>query len=150
MTYSIRYRTSAKKELHDCCAHHGDLLQKIGRWLDRLAREAEDKTAFETVDAREAIGRFLGELAERGEAPSKQLEYLRRRWEDASLLDKLRAFWVFLKKRRAPWEFRYGSKPIRFLGACECEIDVYYEVDHVKRQVVFVKFDGLPTQASPR
>jgi len=140
MPYAIRYRRKAKEELEKCCDTYGEELeQELYLWLGYLAEAAQRKESSGSIDVLELLETGL-ETVETGGRVAWQ------RFRQASFLEKVKAFVVFLKNRQPPWQVRSSIRHFTFLGRCSCEVAVFYEVDHIHHQIVLSKFDGLPGQ----
>jgi len=59
----------------------------------------------------------------------------------------VRAVIAVLRRRKAPWQLAVAVTWFSgIIGTLDAEVHVYYEVDHVRREMVIVKFTGLPGQ----
>lgn len=146
MPYAIRYRRRAKEELARCCDTYGDELRgELYLWLQQLAEAAERKERSGSIDLDEILDDF-GNVLETGLETIDNWRIVRQRFGQASFLEKVKAFVVFLKNRQPPWQVRSSIRHFTFLGRCSCEPVVFYEVDDVHRRIIIVKFDGLPGQ----
>jgi hypothetical protein len=140
MAYSMRFTNRAKEELNDCCSTYGETLRTdLWNWLHQLAANSESGNDLDSIDVIEIIDEALTQ-------DEAQWRYSLRRWWRASLLDKVRAATVMLKKRCPPWQLRFTARWFTVLARFDCEVRLHYFVDHVHKHVIFVLFDGLPGQ----
>lgn len=149
MAYRVRFERNARKALDECSQVYVALGPKIEGWLGKLAEKAERKEDSETQDILDALERGLDELEV--DNPKRQIErqasIFWKRWKDASLLAKVKALLTGLKNRQSPWRLTYAVQRFRFAGdACTCDVDVFYEIDDVRKWIIVREFAGLPTQ----
>jgi hypothetical protein len=142
MTYAIRYRSHARRELDFYNAPYDDeYRQTVYAWFSHLALEAESRAYHFSIDAKDLLDQ-LEQGANPGNWPG-----VWKIWQQASWLTKLRALLFVVKQRCPPWEFRSALMTFSVLsGVFPCEVHAWYEVDHLERRIVFTKFTGLPGQ----
>lgn len=140
MAYSIGFTERAKRELDECCNTYGETLRTdLWTWLHQLAANSETGDELDSLDVLE----LMDEASTQDEG---QWRYSLRRWWQATLLDKLKAAVVILKKHCPPWQLRFTVRWLTVLGRFNCEVHLHFVVDHVHKRVIFVLFDGLPGQ----
>ncbi|MGE0481862.1 MAG: hypothetical protein AB7Q17_15475, partial [Phycisphaerae bacterium] len=117
--------------------------------ITRDTRRAEQKGDPETQDILEALERGLEEVD--SDDPKRQIQrqasIFWQRWKEASFLAKIKSLVSVLKNRRLPWRLTHAAQRFRFAGdACTCDLDVFYEIDDVRKWIIVREFAGLPTQ----
>lgn len=138
--YRIRFRKRAKEELKRGKSYSTQFSDELDAWLEDIARSASEKRTSDSID----LEQLLEEGINLADNPSTW-NHLWKRWWGSTLIDKAKALLVVLGKRSAPWQIRATSRWFHgILGAFDCEVQVCFEIDHVKRQVIFTKFIGLP------
>ncbi len=143
--YRIRFRESARDEFQ--YAKDYGLAERIVDWLKNLAESAERGRNINAIDFRTFLEEGIESLeAEPGTLESNWKTSLRRFWEVENI-DKLRALLHVVRHRSAPWQMAasvawFGG----ILGHLDAEVHVYYEIDHVEKQLVVVMLTGLPGQ----
>ncbi len=141
--YKIRFRRRAKQEAELSKYLGRSFTEPFRRRLEGIAEDAAKKDTSRSVDYLELLEDSI-ELAKSG----KVRNHIRDKWHDATLGEKIKALVYILKNRNTPWEIRGEIHWIHnILGVINAEIHFIYEIDHLNKQVVFVKFDGLPGQA---
>ena len=140
MAYAIRFKSRAREELDECCQCYGDTLRsELNGWLLRLAGNAGSSVAGDSINISEIIEEAA---ANRGASWERSW----RKWWKAPLLEKARAIHIVFKKWCPPWQLMFAIRWFNVIGRFDCEVHAYFIVDHVEKQIIFVKFDGLPGQ----
>ena len=140
MAYSIRFKKRARIEFDDCCHIYGEGLRTdLWNWLNQIAESADNGSGFDSIDLIELLDEGLQQQ------PSAW-RFALHRWWKSTPVEKIRAFIVVLKKYCPPWELQTTTTWLQLLGRIDCEVQAVFLVDRVKRQVTFVKFEGLPGQ----
>ena len=144
MIYRIRYRSRGKQELTACKdTYDPEVSEQLDRWLNELAADASKISKNEPTlpNVLEALEEIFGKNKNR------QWDHIRRKLRDASALEKARALYELVKRRKAPWQLLYSERFISFLhGKFSRMAGVIYEVDRVKKEIVLVKFIDLPPE----
>ena len=110
--------------------------------LEDIAQDAANKDTSKSVDYLELLQDSI-DFAESGKCRT----HIRDKWRDATPTEKIKALIYAIKNRKLPWEIRGEVRWIyNILGVFDSEIHYVYEIDHLNKQVVFVKFSGLPGQ----
>jgi hypothetical protein len=140
MRYRIRFRTSAKEELLRAKKYSMQFSQELDEWLEDIAASSHRRDALKSID--------LLDLLEQGINIAENLSPWKsvwKKWWKAAPIEKVKALITVLKKRCPPWQLRATSKWFSgILGAFDCEVHAYFEVNHVDGEVIFTKFAGLP------
>lgn len=140
--YTIRYRQRAKEEAQRAYYLGASFTEPFNASLDEIAEYAASNGPSNSIDYLAVLEELI-ELLKAGESRT----YLQKKWEDSSLIEKANALLSLVRHRRMPWIIRSEIRWIHnILGAFDAEIQFFYEIDHVNRQVVFIKFSGLPGQ----
>lgn len=140
MCYRIRFRRRAMDEL--CCARaYGETFSAaLDEWVADIAADTSQRDTSRSFDVLTLFEDVLNAAA--NPTPWKAAWMT---WCQATPLEKIQALVILLRRRCPPWELRVTSRWFRgVLGVLDCEVHAYYEVNHVKQEVVFTKFDGLP------
>lgn len=140
MAYKVEFRRRAKKEFQDAAHYTSEFREGLSRWLTEIAVREELNSPSGSIGMDEVIERLQSDVL----ADSR---YALEKWKEASLVEKLAAIYYMIVRREFPWELRFTVRWFYgILGAFDCEVHAYYEVDHVKKRVVFTMFTGLPGQ----
>jgi len=135
MRYRIRYRARAKAELKSEVRVYGQHFDKqINDWLADLSELPESDSSIDVQDVMEQFEKSSWQ---------ESFKYFRNRgyWE------QLKAAVEVMLKRRPPLEVRGSMRWIELImDSLPTEIQIYYQVDHVNKQLIVVKFDGFPGQ----
>ena len=133
MAYDIKYRKRAKNEVNYLRSTYGqNFSDELDRRLQVLAEAAEK------MDYSQSIG-GLESLLQLDELPptSSAWGYSLRRFRESGFRDRLHALVVILRKKCPPWEFRFASYVLPLLDRIPCEVQFFYEIDHVERRLIF-------------
>jgi hypothetical protein len=117
----------------------GEFREETNGWLSALAAEAETRDSSLSIDFAEAIEAALS-------TEPRSWGHSLRNWFKAPIADKVRAILAAIRKRCPPWEMRAAVRWFTVISAFDSEIVAYYEVDHVKKRMIFRRFEGLPGQ----
>ena len=135
MAYKLKYHTRAKAEKEYLCSTYGQNFAKdFENWLTLHVSEAEKKAFNASMDALDVLNQ-IDRLAE-----TKWCSQVKR-FQDATVLEKMKAIAVVLTKWCPPWELRYAHSYFKLLDRIDAEIEVFFFVDHVKQRVIFTKID---------
>ena len=143
MSYRIRFHHKARVELDLCCETYPCMREPLWLWLHALAEEAEhprDRFSFDIED----LPPYLAKAFEPFES---SWEYTVDRLGEATWGEDMKAILKIVRTRRPPWQLRAAWRAFAVLGATfHCWPIVFFDVDHVGKQVVIRLFDGLPGQ----
>jgi hypothetical protein len=142
MSYNRKFVDKTKEEMEECLNVYGHTFrEEVYAWLDRIvgAAEQKDKGSVSTLD----FGELL-EAAANTKPKNWQLSW--KRWLTSPLQEKAKAVWHVIRNRKPPWELRSAARWFVLLGSIPAEIVAFYEVDHLKKIVIFRYFEGLPGQ----
>lgn len=138
--YRILFRERAKQEVELAQYLGESFTEMFSRALEEIAEDAANNGTPKSVDYVELLEKYI-ELAESDVARS----HIAAKWRDTTTLEKIKAVIFIAKNRKSPWEIRGEIRWFRnILGVIDLEVHFVYEVDHVNKQVIFVKFTGLP------
>lgn len=141
-SYTIRYRQRAKDEAQRAFYLGASFTDAFNASIEEIAEIAAKNGPSNSVDYLSVLEELI-EIFKAGESST----YYWKKWEDSSLLEKANALLTLVRRQRIPWIIRSEIRWIHnILGAFDAEIQFFYEIDHVNRQVVFIKFSGLPGQ----
>ena len=140
MSYRIRFRARAKADLQIAKQYSTQFSDDLDAWLTEIAASCQRRDSSNSIDLIELLDHGTKAIEH-----STAWEKAWKRWWSAAPFEKLKALVVFLRKRCPPWELRATSKWFTgILGAFDCDVCAYYEVNHVAGEVVFATFTGLP------
>jgi hypothetical protein len=126
--YAIRYYQGAKTEVEKSIYLGPTFTAPFYQSLDEIAAEAAAGNTTDSVNLIELCDDILKNVL--------QQEYF-------SAIKRLIS--AFSKKASNDREIRCQTRSIHnVLGVCSLEIDYFYEIDHMNKQVIFTHFSGLP------
>jgi hypothetical protein len=139
VAYRIRYCKRARNELDECCETYGqDLREGLLHWLRQIAEQPNE--AVESLDVGELLkGAILGDALRQWRHSWKKL------WTAAGI-ERFRALYYAIRKRQPPWQLKMTVRWFHVLDQFWAEVHVHFAVDHMREEVIIVKFDGLPGQ----
>lgn len=145
MAYHRKYVVSARAEYDWLTRNYGgDFSRELDLWLDGLIQDAEHRDWSTSLDATEILEELLGD----GTRPETTLQRNLRRLRSATVMERLRAILVVVRRRCPPWQFRTASRWFVLLGSIPVEIEVYYEVNHVDGRVIFTSIEIVDDTAA--
>ena len=143
MAYDVKIAPSAKSALEACILTYGQS-GEIWGWLNTLKELASKGIEAGSVDVSHILEDILkngSEIAKKGNW-AKSLEF----FKSADVVQKIAALAFILTKRQPPVQLRAAKQEFCFLGAFTETITIYYEVNHVSKEVIFRYFSDLPGQ----
>lgn len=150
--YALRFRQKAKDELEALKGRYPILFAKIKSWLRELAKSVDEGRIASALQLGEAIERHV----ERHRGIRPQTPLLRR------FMDNITAFLDYLQERHAASSERLArtkrdrtpplqvaticmdSRAFRFAGESRCIVDVFFELDPSRCELIVAMFNGLP------
>ena len=143
MSYRIRFHRKARAELDLCCHRYPCTEEPLWTWLRALADEAEEHEDRLSSDIK-ALATYLAKAF----LPMKtSWQFSHKKFGKATWLDVLKAIVEFVEHRDPPWQLRAAWCVFPVLGgAFHSWPLVFFEVDHVGKQIVIRLFEGLPGQ----
>jgi len=143
MSYRIRFQRSAKAELDQCCRVYACMGGALLAWLGTLAQEAElheERLSFDIANLPAYLSRVVSPIESSWRATWE-------RFQEATWTEDMKAILEIIKTRKPPWQLRASWRVFPVLGgASHCMPVVFFDVDHVGKQIVVRLFDGLPGQ----
>lgn len=143
MSYRIRFLRSAKAELEKCCRAYACMGEPLSAWLGALAQEAElheERLSFDIANLPVYLSRVVSPIESSWQAT-------RERFQEATWTEDMKAILEIIKTRKPPWQLRASWRVFLVPGvASHCMPVVFFDVDHVGKQIVVRLFDGLPGQ----
>lgn len=140
MRYRIRFRRRAKEELSRAKQYSSQFSHDLDEWLSDIASSVENRSSTQSIDVVDILEKGINASGNPGPWTAAWAK-----WWQATPIDKVRAVIAFLKTRSPPWELRATAKWFTgILGAFDCEVHAYFEVNHVDGEVIFTQFTGLP------
>ena len=138
MPYDIRYRKTARGELDWLLSTYGqDFADAWDEWTQLISERSEAKDQKGSIDFIEAVEDATRIFDDAEHGSLKRL--FKKRWNDSSMWDKLRAVVAALKKRTPPWQIRFSTRTLYCLGkGVPVDLEIYYEIDHPGRRVVIM------------
>lgn len=143
MSYKTRFVRSAKEELRQCYEDYPCLKEHLEAWLTELASCAERHDETGSWDISELPSSLASAMSPTKSSWAATQEHL----GECSWMETLKAIVELVRRRKPPWQLRASWRVFSVLnGAFHCMIVVFYDVDHVSKQIVVRLFDGLPGQ----
>lgn len=143
MSYKIRYCSSAKKEFKECTEVYPCMRGPLLLWLKELAEEATGKRHELSININDLLSDIVED--EKNFSPDSW-DLTKERLKKLGIIKKAKSLLVFLRKRRLPWEFRGAIRVFPVLDAFHSEVTIYYEIDHLAKQLIVTQWEGLPGQ----
>lgn len=143
--YRIRFRESAAAEFK--LARDYSIQDRVIAWIKDLASAECEKNATNSAD----LERLLKAIED---IESIQVDIENGDWRKSlfkfrksPLLEQVKAILIAVHRREPPYRLKAAVIWMSgIVGTLDAEIHVVYEVDHVKKEIVVVKFTGLPGQ----
>jgi hypothetical protein len=132
----------ARRELEECRDDYSEFVAEIDEWVLGLAKAAERGDESISLNIETLLDTVISSEADAWKRSA-------RKWLDARTKEKIMALLAVIRKRSAPWQFKVSRASLMFLSHKAWQVHIYYEVDHVKSQIVITKYDGLPGQTIP-
>lgn len=143
MPYDVKIAPSAKVALEACIGTYGQT-DAIWGWINSVTEMASKGIEAGSIDVSSVLDDLLrngSEIAKK-ENWSKSWEFLK----SAQFAEKISSLVFILSNRKPPVQLRAAKQEFLFLGAFTETITVYYEVNHVLKEVVIRHFVNLPGQ----
>ncbi|MCA9262374.1 MAG: hypothetical protein KDA60_00935 [Planctomycetales bacterium] len=140
MGYIVKFHREARRELDNSKATYGEKFSvDMDAWIARIANSSTSHVKQGELD--------FSLLLEEGISTDANTwrENWRRMWADAGLAGKAKFVLATMRRRQLPLQIRVTQRWFTgILGQFDCEVEVYYEINHVEKRVTFIKFSGLP------
>lgn len=148
MDYRIRFERTTRKEIDDTCEVYGyafrSEIESLFESIVSAAGESAQTKRNSLPDDFDVSGLF--EMASAvSESPHDWMRTVTK-WWNASITDKLRVILHIVTTRTPPWQLRCARRRIEVIGTFTCEVIIFYELDHIGKQVVIRLVHGLPGQ----
>lgn len=140
MPYKRERLPSAAKEFRWFCETYGqDACETAKAWVAALFEAATRNKQLVSL----RFDGLLDELLSADVATEEDSWKLSiARFQEAPAREKLKALIYAIRKRAPPWQSHVDVLEITCLGHVPVELYAYYDVDHVKKKVVFTMFDS--------
>ena len=137
--YTIKFTRTAREDLDRCLADYGSEVHgKLWDWLNAICESAKTKN-LDLVSMN--MLEFLDELLEEFDSDEHVFSAFRKK----TLFERIKALIYMLRYQKSPWIVRASTQSISVFSKI-IESAVVFEVDHLKRRVVYRKFIDLPGQ----
>jgi len=143
MPYNAAMSPSAKKALASCIQTYGqgDEIHTWLRMLSKLASDGLDHGSVEVEKMIEGVFKNSEEIAGKGD------------WEQswgflksATIVDWVAVVYHVITQQKPPLQLKAAKEEFCFLGMITENVVVFYEINHIRRAVIFRCFMGLPGQ----
>lgn len=119
---------------------------EIKQWIRRLADEAVEKSAKQSLDFAEILEMLCDEFASEKTTTMNPWAFSWKQIRRVSIVESIKALLVTIRRREAPWQIRAAINYFDVLSCIGCEVHIIYEVDHVRKRIIVTHLDGIPGQ----